>query len=249
MGGVLHNTGSFTGASYKENVKDGLKRGTYDLCSCVHCPLEGLAVCCTTVPVPDSDAVGQHSQWPPCRRWWGWVEGDLLYSASGESVGAVVPSWRLTWSRWVRSSVMYTPRNLVLLTLSTVKRSMVSGGWSTEFLLKSITTSFVLLTLRDRLRDTIQPAVPLPLCSVFHRCCWWDLLMCHRQTWWCSWSWTWQCSRGSAVWRTAGWAQCGSARGVVADMDRQVFRLESPVSNYRGRDNYIIVWWKNCFIY
>ncbi len=61
MGGVLHNTGSFTGASYKENVKDGLKRGTYDLCSCVHCPLEGLAVCCTTVPVPDSDAVGQHT--------------------------------------------------------------------------------------------------------------------------------------------------------------------------------------------
>ncbi len=54
----------------------------------------------------------------------------------------------------VRSSVMYTPRNLVLLTLSTVKLSMVSGGWSTEFLLKSITTSFVLLTLRDRLLAT-----------------------------------------------------------------------------------------------
>ncbi len=36
----------------------------------------------------------------------------------------------------VRSSVMCTPRNLVLLTLSTVEVSMVSGGWSTEFLLK-----------------------------------------------------------------------------------------------------------------
>ncbi len=35
----------------------------------------------------------------------------------------------------VRSSVMCTPRNLVLLTLSTVELSMVSGGWSTEFLL------------------------------------------------------------------------------------------------------------------
>ncbi len=34
----------------------------------------------------------------------------------------------------VRSSVMCTPRNLVLLTLSTVELSMVSGGWSTEFL-------------------------------------------------------------------------------------------------------------------
>ncbi len=34
-------------------------RGTDDFCSCVHCPLEGLAVCCTTVPVPDSDESGQ----------------------------------------------------------------------------------------------------------------------------------------------------------------------------------------------
>ncbi len=51
----------------------------------------------------------------------------------------------------VRSSVMCTPRNLVLLTLSTVELSMVSGGWSTEFLLKSITTSFVFSTLRERL--------------------------------------------------------------------------------------------------
>ncbi len=43
----------------------------------------------------------------------------------------------------VRSSVMCTPRNLVLLTLSTVELSMVSGGWSMEFLLlKSNTTSF-----------------------------------------------------------------------------------------------------------
>ncbi len=39
MGGVLHNTGSFTGASCKENVQDGGERGTDDLCSCVHCPL------------------------------------------------------------------------------------------------------------------------------------------------------------------------------------------------------------------
>ncbi len=37
----------------------------------------------------------------------------------------------------VRSSVMCTPRNLVLLTLSTVELSMISGGWSIEFILKS----------------------------------------------------------------------------------------------------------------
>ncbi len=61
MGGVLHDTGSFTGASCKENIQDGGERGTDDFCSCVHCPLEGLAVCCTTVPVPDSDAAGQYT--------------------------------------------------------------------------------------------------------------------------------------------------------------------------------------------
>ncbi len=61
MGGVLHDTGSFTAALCKENVQDGWERGTDDLCSCVHCPLEGLSVCCTAVPVPDGDAAGQHT--------------------------------------------------------------------------------------------------------------------------------------------------------------------------------------------
>ncbi len=60
-GGVLHNTICFAGASCKENIQDGGERGSDDLCSCVHCPLERLAVCCTTVPVPDSDAGGQHA--------------------------------------------------------------------------------------------------------------------------------------------------------------------------------------------
>ncbi len=48
-------------ASCKENVQDGGERGTDDLCSCVHFPLEGLAVSSTAVPVPDSDAAGQHT--------------------------------------------------------------------------------------------------------------------------------------------------------------------------------------------
>ncbi len=61
MGGVLHDTIGFAGASCKENVQDGGERGSNDLCSCVHCPPAGLAVCCTTVPVPDSDAAGQHA--------------------------------------------------------------------------------------------------------------------------------------------------------------------------------------------
>ncbi len=153
VGDVLHDTFCFAGASCKENVQDGGERGTNDFCSGVHCPLEGLAVCCTAVSVPDSDAAGQHalngtpvkvvrmgggrlalfSRRRKCRRCCAFLEIDLVLVVQ------------------VRSSVMCTPRNLVLLTLSTVEVSMVSGGWSTEFLLKSITTSFVFSTLRDRL--------------------------------------------------------------------------------------------------
>ncbi len=44
VGGVLHDTFCFAGASCKENVQDGGERGTNDFCSGVHCPLEGLAV-------------------------------------------------------------------------------------------------------------------------------------------------------------------------------------------------------------
>ncbi len=69
-----------------------------------------------------------------CRRYCAFLESDMVLVVQ------------------VRSSVMCTPRNLVLLTLSTVELSMVSGGWSVEFLLlKSITTFFVFSTLRDRL--------------------------------------------------------------------------------------------------
>ncbi len=61
MGGVLHDTIGFAGASCKENIQDGGEKGTDDFCSCVHCPLKGLAVCCTSDSVPDSDAAGQHT--------------------------------------------------------------------------------------------------------------------------------------------------------------------------------------------
>lgn len=42
--GVLHDAVGSAGALCVENVPDGGKRGTDDLCSCVYCPLEGLAV-------------------------------------------------------------------------------------------------------------------------------------------------------------------------------------------------------------
>ncbi len=61
MGGDLQDTIGFAGASCKENIQNGGEKGTDDFCSCVHCPLEGLAVCCTSVSVPDSDAAGQHT--------------------------------------------------------------------------------------------------------------------------------------------------------------------------------------------
>ncbi len=61
MGGVLQDAVGFAGASCKENVQDGGEGDTDDLCSCVHRPLEGLAVSSTAVPVPDSDAAGQHT--------------------------------------------------------------------------------------------------------------------------------------------------------------------------------------------
>ncbi len=67
------------------------------------------------------------SRWRKCRRCCAFLETDLVLVVQ------------------VRSSVMCTPRNLVLLTLSTVELSMVSGGWSTGFLLKSITTRAVVL--------------------------------------------------------------------------------------------------------
>ncbi len=44
VGGVLHDTFCFAGASCKENVQDGGERGTNDFCSGVHCPLEGVRV-------------------------------------------------------------------------------------------------------------------------------------------------------------------------------------------------------------
>ncbi len=58
------------------------------------------------------------SQWFPCRKWWWWVEGDLLFSAGREKCRhccAFLESDMLLVVQ-VRYSVMCTPRNLVVLT-------------------------------------------------------------------------------------------------------------------------------------
>ncbi len=59
-----------------------VERRKDDFCSCVHCLLEGLAACCTTVPVPDSDAAGQHALngSPVESGEGGWREGLALFS-------------------------------------------------------------------------------------------------------------------------------------------------------------------------
>ncbi len=61
MEGIWPGHRGYTPTLYDECHEDRWERGTDDLCSRVHCPLEGLAVSSTSVPVPDSDAAGQHT--------------------------------------------------------------------------------------------------------------------------------------------------------------------------------------------
>ncbi len=103
VGGVLHDAvGLLEHRARKMSRMDG-RGGTDDLCSRVHCPLEGLTVSSTAVPVPDSDAAGQHTlNGAPVEcgedGWW----ETCSFQPAGESVGAIVPSWRVTWCWWSR---------------------------------------------------------------------------------------------------------------------------------------------------
>ncbi len=190
MGGVLHNIICFAGALCKENVQDGGERGTDDLCSCVHCPLEGLLHYSSRTRQWCSWSA--HSQWFPCRRWWGWVKGDLLFSAGWESVGACA----------------FLESDMVLVVQVRFELWMASGWWATEFLLKSITTSFVFPTLRDRLLAPHHSAS----CATSSLYCVSSLLLMRPTTdvssanlmMWLELNLAVLC--GSAAWRAAGWA-------------------------------------------
>ncbi len=70
-----------------------------------------------------------------------------------------------------RSSVMCTPRNLVLLTLSTVAPLMVRGACRECTLLKSTTISLVFSTFRDCCHCTTRPGGSPRSCSLSHLCC------------------------------------------------------------------------------
>ncbi len=108
MGGVLHNTIGFTGASCKEKYPGWRGEGhrwSLQLCSLSAGGSCGLLHYCSRTRQWCSWSA--RSQWFPCRRWWGWVEGDLLFAADGESVDTVVPSWRLTWCWWSRLGTLW----------------------------------------------------------------------------------------------------------------------------------------------
>jgi len=107
---------------------------------------------CSAAAVPHSDAAGQ----------------DALSGSTVEGIHDGDWCWAFLASDAMllpqeRSSVRCTPRNLVLLTLSTASPFMVSGGWWVGALRKSTTNSFVFSTLRERLLSLHHAASLLTL--------------------------------------------------------------------------------------
>ncbi len=226
MGGFLHDTGSFTGASCKENVQDGGERGTDDLCSCVHCTLEGLEVCCTTVPIPGSDTACQHtlngsplesaedgwretcsfSQRRNCRHCCAFFESDVVLVVQ------------------VRSSVICKPRNLVLVS--------VVGQWGvvTRVLLEVYHNLLCLTHIEGQVVCTTPFSRLCHFLSVVH-----FIVVADETYHWCvigklddvveaelgsvdmGQQREEQRAEHTALWGPC--AQCGSARGVAADTD------------------------------
>lgn len=86
----------------------------------------------------------------------------------------------------VSLSVIYTPKNLVLLATSTTVLWLRSGTWLGRFFLKSRRISFILFTFKISLLFLLQPTS----CSSCiyrpgHCCPWWnpilgDAFMCHQ---------------------------------------------------------------------
>ncbi len=142
------------------DVLEGGETDTNDLLSCSHYPLKGLAAGCVAGTIPHSDAARQNALNGAS------VEGTHDGGrGSGSSEFAEEVETLLCFLGQCavllvqeRSSVMCTPRNLVLLTLSTVAPLMVRGACREYTLLKSTTISFVFSTFRDRLLSLHHPA-------------------------------------------------------------------------------------------
>lgn len=84
---------------------------------------------------------------------------------------------------WVRFSTKYTPRNLVLLTVSTKELLMFSGEWSfSVFFLSQWPSAWLCQCLETSCWLCTSPiAIAPPFCMLTHRCC--------CSVWWC-----WRCS-------------------------------------------------------
>ncbi len=156
VGGITCNAEGYNAVA----VLEGGERDTNDLLSCSHYPLKGLAAERIAGAIPHSDAASQNA-----------LDGASVEGAhdggqgSGSSEFAEEVETLLCFLASAavllvqeRSSVMCTPRNFVLLTLSTVAPLMVRGACWVCTLLKSTTISFVLSTFRERLLSLHHPA-------------------------------------------------------------------------------------------
>ncbi len=174
MGGITCNAEGFAGETGAVDVLEGGERDTNDLLSYSNYPLKGLAAGRVAGAIPHSDAASQDA-----------LDGASVESAhdggrgSGSSEFAEEVETLLCFlgSAAVllvqeRSSVMCTPRNLVLLALATVAPLMVRGACLVCTLLKSTTISFVFSTFRERLLTLHHPARRLTSpCSLSHLGC------------------------------------------------------------------------------
>ncbi len=130
MGGITCNAEGFAGETGAVDVLEGGERDTHILLTCSRYPLKGLAAGRVASTLPHSDAASQNALDGAS------VEGTHdggRSSSSSEFAEEVEMLLCFLGSAAVllvqeRSSMMCTPRNLVLLTLSTVTPLMVRGA-------------------------------------------------------------------------------------------------------------------------
>ncbi len=160
MGGITCNAEGFAGETGAVDVLEGGERDTNYLLSCSHNPLKGLAAGRVAGAIPHSDAASQNALDGASVEGvhdGGRGSGSFEFAQEIETCCAFLASAAVLLVQ-ERSSVMCTPRNLVLLTLSTVAPLMVRGACWVCTLLKSTTISFIFSTFRERLLSLHHPA-------------------------------------------------------------------------------------------
>ncbi len=130
MGGITCNAEGFAGETGAVDVLEGGERDTNYLLSCSHNPLKGLAAGRVAGAIPHSDAASQNALDGASVEGvhdGGRGSGSFEFAQEIETCCAFLASAAVLLVQ-ERSSVMCTPRNLVLLTLSTVAPLMVRGA-------------------------------------------------------------------------------------------------------------------------